>query len=93
MKVHSIIIAMPVSEIDASRGFYEDFQGLGNEEFNLGWWSVLPRRRREPMFNSSPTECGGPVLSLKVDDFEAACSGCRRTVSTSSLRWPQRTDA
>lgn len=56
MKVHSIIIAMPVSEIAAARGFYEDFLGLGNEEFNLGWWSVLPRRRREPMSNSSPTE-------------------------------------
>ena len=37
MKVHKVITNIAVDDIDSARGFYADFLGLSDEEFNLGW--------------------------------------------------------
>lgn len=36
MKVHKVITNIAVDDIDSARGFYADFLGLSDEEFNLG---------------------------------------------------------
>jgi len=37
VKVHKVITNIAVDDIDSARGFYADFLGLSDEEFNLGW--------------------------------------------------------
>ena len=75
MKVHDVIPDIPVSDIDAARGFYEDFLGLGTEEFNLGWvarFTSAETGAHVQLVTKDATALITPVLSLKVDDIEAA---------------------
>ena len=37
MRTKRITTNLPVEDIEASKGFYTDFLGLHQEEFNLGW--------------------------------------------------------
>lgn len=37
MRVHKVIPNITVDDIATARGFYADFLGLDDEEFNLGW--------------------------------------------------------
>jgi predicted enzyme related to lactoylglutathione lyase len=37
MRVIRVMANLPVSDIEAAKGFYTDFLGLANEEFNMGW--------------------------------------------------------
>lgn len=37
MRVTRVTPNLPVADIDAAKGFYTDFLGLRDEEFNLGW--------------------------------------------------------
>ncbi len=37
MRVTGVTANLPVTSIDAARGFYSDYLGLSTEEFNLGW--------------------------------------------------------
>ncbi|GAA1537750.1 MULTISPECIES: VOC family protein [Brevibacterium] len=75
VKVHDVIPDIPVSDIDAARGFYEDFLGLGNEEFNLGWvarFTSAETGAHVQLVTEDATAPLIPVLSLKVDDIDAA---------------------
>ena len=75
MKVHSIIPDIPVTDIDAARGFYQDFLGLGNEEFNLGWVARFTSAETGAHVQVVTEDATGPevpMISLKVDDIDAA---------------------
>ncbi|SMX85374.1 hypothetical protein BSP239C_01762 [Brevibacterium sp. 239c] len=75
MKVHDVIPDILVSDIDAARGFYEDFLGLGTEEFNLGWvarFTSAETGAHVQLVTEDATAPVTPVLSLKVDDIDAA---------------------
>ena len=37
MRVNRIIADLVVTDIEAAKGFYTDYLGLTDEEFNLGW--------------------------------------------------------
>ncbi len=77
MRVTQIIADLHVPDLDAARDFYTDYLGLTEEEFNLGW--VARYTSPETGINlqlmtrdaSAPED---PVISVKVDDVEAALS-------------------
>ncbi|HCG56178.1 MULTISPECIES: VOC family protein [Brevibacterium] len=75
MKVRSVIPDIEVTDIEAARGFYQDFLGLGEEEFNLGWvarFTEPESRAAVQVVTEDETSPANPVLSLKVDDIDAA---------------------
>ncbi|MDN5721356.1 MAG: VOC family protein [Brevibacterium sp.] len=75
MRVHDVIPDIPVTDIDAARGFYEDFLGLGTEEFNLGWvarFTSAETGAHVQLVTEDASAPLTPVLSLKVDDIDAA---------------------
>lgn len=75
MKVHDVIPDIPVSDIEAARGFYQDFLGLGEEEFNLGWvarFTSAETGAHVQLVTEDATAPETPVLSLKVDDIDGA---------------------
>lgn len=75
VKVHDVIPDIPVSDIDAARGFYQGFLGLSDEEFNLGWvarFTSAETGAHVQLVTEDATAPVTPVLSLKVDDVEAA---------------------
>lgn len=37
VRVTGVTANLPVSDMDAARGFYADFLGLSDEQMNLGW--------------------------------------------------------
>lgn len=80
MRVISVIADIPVPDIDAARGFYADYLGLSVEEFNLGWVA----RHTSPdtganvqLMTQDATAPQNPVVSVKVDDIEAALDEAR----------------
>ena len=77
MRVTQIIADLHVPDLKAAKGFYTDFLGLTEEEFNLGWVA----RYTSPetgitlqLVTRDATAPMNPVISVKVDDVEAAHS-------------------
>ena len=71
------IIADHVADLKAAKGFYTDYLGLTEEEFNLGWVA----RHTSPetginlqLMTRDATAPEDPVISVKVDDVEDAHS-------------------
>ena len=75
MRVTQIIADLQVSDLQVAKGFYTDYLGLTDEEFNLGW--VARYTSQETKVNlqlltrdaSAPED---PVISIMVDDVKAA---------------------
>jgi catechol 2,3-dioxygenase-like lactoylglutathione lyase family enzyme len=64
-----------VTDLKAAKGFYTDYLGLTEEEFNLGWVA----RYTSPhtginlqLMTRDATAPEDPVISVMVDDVEAA---------------------
>ena len=77
MRVTQIIADLHVPDLTDARGFYTDYLGLADEEFNLGWVA----RYTSPetglclqLMTSDATAPANPVISVKVDDVAAAYS-------------------
>ena len=75
MRVTQIIADLHVTDIKAAKGFYTDYLRLTEEEFNLGWVA----RYTSPdagitlqLMTRDATALEDPVISVKVDDVEAA---------------------
>jgi catechol 2,3-dioxygenase-like lactoylglutathione lyase family enzyme len=75
MRVTQIIADLHVPDLPAARGFYTDYLGLAEEEFNLGWVA----RYTSPetgiclqLMTRDATAPVDPVISVRVDDVEAA---------------------
>ena len=75
MRVTQVIADLQVPDLEAAKDFYTDYLGLGEEEFNLGWVA----RYTSPetgvslqLVTRDATAPEVPVLSVKVDDVEAA---------------------
>ncbi|NPD03338.1 glyoxalase [Nocardioides sp. zg-1308] len=75
MRVTQVIADLHVSDLPASKTFYSDYLGLTEEEFNLGWVA----RHTSPVsgatlqvMTSDATAPADPVVSVMVDDVEAA---------------------
>ena len=75
MRVTQIIADLHVPDLPAARGFYTDYLGLADEEFNLGWVARYTSPETGAclqVMTSDATAPVDPVISVKVDDVEAA---------------------
>lgn len=75
MKVMSIIADIPVPDLERARDFYTDYLGLAEEEFSLGWVARLTQpdtRAGLQILTADATGPEDPIISVKVDDVEAA---------------------
>ena len=77
MRVTQIIADLQVPDLPSARGFYTDYLGLAEEEFNLGWvarYTSPETGMSLQLMTSDATAPVDPVISVKVDDVEAAHS-------------------
>ncbi|ADG80249.1 Glyoxalase/bleomycin resistance protein/dioxygenase OS=Tsukamurella paurometabola (strain ATCC 8368/ DSM / CCUG 35730 / CIP 100753 / JCM 10117 / KCTC 9821/ NBRC 16120 / NCIMB 702349 / NCTC 13040) OX=521096 GN=Tpau_3671 PE=4 SV=1 [Tsukamurella paurometabola] len=77
MRVHKVITNIPVSDIDSARGFYADFLGLSDEEFNLGWvarFSSPDHAASVQLVTGDKTAQADSAISVMTDDVDAAYS-------------------
>ena len=54
MQATTIFANLRVPDIEAAKGFYTDYLGLTNEEFNMGWSPGTPRPTPGRGCSSSP---------------------------------------
>ena len=75
MRVFSVIADISVSDLDAAKEFYAGYLGLSDEEFNLGWvarYTSPETGAHVQVMTRDATATEAPVVSVKVDDVDAA---------------------
>jgi catechol 2,3-dioxygenase-like lactoylglutathione lyase family enzyme len=75
MRVTQIIADLHVTDLKAAKGFYTDYLGLTEEEFNLGWvarYTSPETGINIQLVTRDATAPEDPVISVRVDDVEAA---------------------
>jgi predicted enzyme related to lactoylglutathione lyase len=75
MRTHQITANLRVNDIDAARGFYADYLGLGDEEFNLGWvarFTSPDSGANVQLVTGDATAAVDSVISVHADDVDAA---------------------
>ncbi len=74
-RVVEVIADLHVADIGAAREFYAGFLGLGTTEFDLGWvarFTSPDTGATVQVVTRDATAAQDPVLSVKVDDVDAA---------------------
>ncbi len=77
MRVTRIIADLRVADLTAAKGFYTDYLGLADEEFNLGWvarYTSPDTGVSVQLMTPDATAPVDPVVSVMVEDVEAAHS-------------------
>jgi predicted enzyme related to lactoylglutathione lyase len=81
MRVNRIIADLVVPDLDAAKGFYTDYLGLTDEEFNLGWvarYTSPETGANVQLLTSDATGPEAPVVSVLTEDvdeaYEQACA-------------------
>ena len=80
MRVTQIIADLHVTDLEAAKGFYTGYLGLTTEEFNLGWvarYTSPETGAHLQLMTHDAAAPGDPVVSVKVDDVEAAYTQAR----------------
>jgi predicted enzyme related to lactoylglutathione lyase len=80
VRVTTITTNLPVADIDAAKGFYADYLGLSNEEFNLGWVArcTSPETGAHvQLVTRDATASEDSAISIAVDDVDAAYAEAR----------------
>ena len=75
MQATKIFANLRVADIDAAKGFYTDYLGLTNEEFNMGWvarYSSADAGARLQLVTGDATAAEDSVISVCTDDIDAA---------------------
>ena len=75
MRVTEIIADLHVPDLKTAKGFYTDYLGLTEEQFNLGWvarYSSPETGINLQLMTRDATAPMDPVISVRVDDVEAA---------------------
>lgn len=75
MRVIRIMPDLHVADIDAAKGFYTDFLGLRDEEFNLGWvarFTAPDTGARLQLVTTDATAPVDPAISVHTPDVDAA---------------------
>jgi catechol 2,3-dioxygenase-like lactoylglutathione lyase family enzyme len=75
VRVTQITANLPVADIEAAKGFYADYLGLSDEEFNLGWVARLTSPAtgaHVQLVTGDATAAEDSAISVHVDDVEAA---------------------
>jgi predicted enzyme related to lactoylglutathione lyase len=81
MRVTGVIADIAVADIASARSFYADYLGLSVEEFNMGWvarYTSPDTGANVQLVTRDATAPENPVVSIKVDDVEAAFEEARR---------------
>jgi catechol 2,3-dioxygenase-like lactoylglutathione lyase family enzyme len=81
VRVISVIADIPVGDLSSSRSFYTDYLGLSVEEFNLGWvarYTSPNTGANIQLLTRDATARENPVVSIKVDDVDAAFEDAQR---------------
>jgi len=75
MRVTQIIADLHVTDLQAAKGFYTDYLGLTEEEFNLGWVARFTSPETGAHLQVVTRDAAAPenpVISVRVDDVDAA---------------------
>ena len=75
MQATKIFANLRVADIEAAKGFYTDYLGLTNEEFNMGWvarYSSADGEARLQLVTGDATAAEDSVISVCTDDIDAA---------------------
>jgi catechol 2,3-dioxygenase-like lactoylglutathione lyase family enzyme len=75
MQATKIFANLRVADIEAAKGFYTDFLGLANEEFNLGWvarYGSPDAGARLQLVTGDRTAAEDSVISVCTDDIDGA---------------------
>ncbi|MDQ6934258.1 MAG: VOC family protein [Actinomycetota bacterium] len=75
MRVTQIIADLHVTDLEAAKGFYTDYLGLSEEEFNLGWvarYTSPDTGINLQLLTRDATAPEDPVISVRVDDVTTA---------------------
>ena len=70
-----------VDDLEAARGFYTDFLGLSEEEFNLGWvarYTSPGTRAHVQLVTGDATASEDAVISVHTPDVEGAYEEAQR---------------
>ncbi|MGA8046946.1 MAG: VOC family protein [Dermatophilaceae bacterium] len=81
MRVVGIIADLPVADIASAKGFYSNYLGLTVEEFNMEWvarFTAPETGATVQLVTDDLTAPENPVISVKVDDVEAAYADARQ---------------
>src|SRR4051812_43886165 len=81
--MHAVRITanLSVADVDAAKGFYTDYLGLGTEEFNLGWvarYTSPETGVNLQLVSRDATAPENPAISVHTDDVEAAYAEARQ---------------
>jgi len=80
VRVHSVIADIHVDDIESAKSFYADYLGLSVEEFNMGWvarYTSPATGAHLQLVTSDASAPENPLVSIKVDDVEAALEEAR----------------
>jgi predicted enzyme related to lactoylglutathione lyase len=75
MRAKRITANLRVADVDAAKGFYTDFLGLGTEEFNMGWvarYSAPDTGAHVQLVTRDATAPEDAAISVHADDVDAA---------------------
>jgi predicted enzyme related to lactoylglutathione lyase len=81
MQATKIFANLRVADIEAAKGFYTDYLGLTNEEFNMGWvarYSSADAGARLQLVTGDATAAENSVISVCTDDIDAAYAEAQR---------------
>jgi predicted enzyme related to lactoylglutathione lyase len=81
VRVISVIADIPVADVASAKTFYADYVGLSVEEFNMGWvarYTSPDTGANVQLLTRDATAGENPVVSIKVDDVEAALKEAER---------------
>ena len=75
MKARRVTTNLRVADIEAAKGFYTGFLGLGAEEFNLGWvarFTDPDTGAHVQLVTGDATSPADSAMSVHADDVDAA---------------------
>lgn len=81
VRVTRIFADLHVADIEAAKGFYSDYLGLSDEEFNMGWvarYTSPETGANLQLVTHDATAPENPVISVAVDDIDAAYDEAQR---------------
>jgi predicted enzyme related to lactoylglutathione lyase len=81
MQAKRIMANLRVANVDEAKGFYTDFLGLRNEEFNMGWvarYSSPDGRANVQLVTRDASSSEDSVMSVHTDDVDSAYEEAQR---------------
>jgi predicted enzyme related to lactoylglutathione lyase len=81
MRVHRILANLHVPDVDEAKGFYADYLGLSDEDFNMGWVARYTSPETGVNVQLVTRDAASPedsAVSVMVDDADEAYAEAQR---------------